>query len=338
MSQITRTYKLRRFSDSSDPDYASALAVYVTHIGPDSRTNSNEITYWIDRSYREFGDEFCVLGFFVDRQVVGFAEVALLRGSRVLFFDYLVLHRAHRSRGEYFQFAQLLQEWIDQQRLEFDFTVAEVSFDSGGMIPSEHSALLVELFKQMGFAAADCEYWSPPLGLANPQSDMRAHLLVGAREKISAVKREALVQIVRSVYFDHYGRWYRPFHQGADSERYDELLTRRFDAFVRGLGSVDSVVLDGVKMLDPPMLPSGVPRASRPPVVLPLVVVLVIAILSAGFFLLQSYLRLPTQTVVIVVAASVVVVVTGFALFDRSARAILRQLLAALSRIFGRPE
>ena len=140
MSQITKTYKIRHFRIPRSRLFGRPRSLRHAR-GPDARTNSNKITYWLDRSYREFGDECCVLGFGVDRRVVGFAEVAFLKSSRVLFFDYLVLHKAHRSRGEYFQFAQLLQEWIDQQQLEFDFTVAEVSFESGTTAPSDHSVL-----------------------------------------------------------------------------------------------------------------------------------------------------------------------------------------------------
>ena len=192
----------------------------------------------------------------------------------------------------------------------------------------------------MGFLAAECEYWSPPLGLANPQSDMRAHLLVGAREKVSMIKREALVQVVHSVYFDHYGRWYRPFHPNTgDSARYEAILNERFAAYISPWINRESIVLNGVRMLDSPMLPTAVPRAARrPPVLLPLCVALVIALLCAGFFWLQYYLQLPAAIVAIVFTATVVVVVTAFALFDKNARTTLRQLLSAIPRIFGKRE
>jgi len=338
MSQIRRTYRLRHFASSRDPDYARALGVYVTNIGPDARTNSNEITYWLDRSYREYGDDFFVCGFYVDTKVVGYAEGAFFRKQRVLLFDYLVLHKDYRSHGEYFEFVRMLQDWINSEQMEFDYAVAEVGFDSVTSTPSEHSLLLVSLFKQLGFLVAECEYWQPTLGQDNPQSDMRAHLLITTREGASFICRDALVNIIHTIYFQHNERWYNAMLQDeATRHTYSQRLKKRFDYIVESLKDRDEIRLDGVKLLNPPLPPSPAPRASRrTEFVRPLAAFFAIGGFSTAFLLLQYYLRIRLDVTVAIMVASLIIFVALFTLYDKASLGTLRALLDALPRVFGK--
>ncbi|MDP2875494.1 MAG: hypothetical protein Q8O00_04860, partial [Holophaga sp.] len=135
-TEVQTIYSLRRFKNARDPNFVEALKIYTRTITPEAHTNTNEITYWLDRGYGEFGDEFCVFGFFKEDRVVGFAQLAYFRGERILFFDYLVLSKDERAHGEYYAFAGQLQKWVDASGLEIDYVVAEVSYDCGGSTPS----------------------------------------------------------------------------------------------------------------------------------------------------------------------------------------------------------
>lgn len=336
MSEISRTYRLRRLSGSRDPYYPAALRVYVSNVGPHARTNSNEITYWLDRSYTEFGDDFIIFAFEVDQEVIGFCECAYFPKQRILFFDYLVLHKQHRSHGEYFQFVKLIQDWIDGERLEFDYAVAEVSFESATREPSEHSGLLVTLFKQMGFLVAQCEYWQPPLGLDNPQSDMRAHLLIASNEIVTSVRTETLIHIVKTIYYQHYARWFgATLASDEDRFRYCQTLDARVDALAKSISLCDQIVLDGVKMLERPLVSPRAPRAvRRPHWVSPLVVAGAIGVFCAGFLLLQHYVPTQATLVMILFGASLVVFVTSFSLFDKRALAVLNPILDFITKLF----
>jgi hypothetical protein len=335
MERISRTYSLRRFQSSSEPDYAAALGIYVTNIAPDGRTNSNEISYWLDRSYKEFGDDFAACGFYVDKKPVGFTEIAYFKQQRIVVFDYLVLHKAYRSQGEYFQFVRMIQEWLDQEQLEFDFAVTEVSFESSGPLPSEQSILLVHLFEQLGFKAVECEYHQPPLGLDNPQSDMRAHLLLATREHLSCVKRETLLHIVRTMYFCHYERWYTPFI--SNSTQYKELLEKRFRDFEKRLGPPNDIALNGAKLLHPPVLPSRAPRVrKRFLLASPLIVILAYLLFFVAIFVMQSRLQLSWQTVALLFVGSMIVFAMSFSFFDKNAQGILTSFLDVLTKVFGK--
>lgn len=109
MRNLSRLYSLRRLQSSKDRQYPAALSLYATTVPPDARTHSNEITYWLDRTYNEYGDEFCVCAFSLSRKVIGFAEFAFLRESRILFIDYLSLDESHQTQSDYLLFAAMLQ-------------------------------------------------------------------------------------------------------------------------------------------------------------------------------------------------------------------------------------
>lgn len=335
MSQISQTYALRRFSHSTDPDFRSALGIYVTNITPDSRTNSNEITYWLDRYKKEYRDELCVCGFYLENKIIGFTEFVFFKEDRLIVFDYLVLHKSYRTHGEYYQFTKMIQNWVDEQGFEFDFAVAEVSYESSNAVPSERSVLLVELFKQMGFSVAACCHYQAPLGLDNPQSDMRAHLLITTRERINSVKRETLLSIVNTIYFKHNERWYQPLLD--NPEKYHDLLAKRFCELKKQLdGSVD-IELNGIKIPTYRPPPKRAPNENKWRKFAPaFAAALFVWLLCLGLIFLQDYFRVPIRSLIVTVIASLVIFVAVFALFDRKGQRVLDRLLDFIIRLCGK--
>ena len=77
------SYRLKRFQSSRDPEFAAALMVYVRNTQPQIRTETNEITYWLDHFAARFGNDFYVFGFYLDEEVVGFAEAAYFREEQL---------------------------------------------------------------------------------------------------------------------------------------------------------------------------------------------------------------------------------------------------------------
>lgn len=333
MSQITRKYTIRRFESSSDPDYLAALGVYLSHVTPDIRTKSNEITYWLDQSYKQFGDEFIILGFFVEKRVIGFAELAYFAQSRILVFDYLVLHKEYRSHGEYFQFARMIQDWIANERLEFDYAVAEVSYESTGDQPSERSLQLAQLFQYIGFSIVDCDYLQAPLGDDNIQSGSRAFLLVGSCEALPSLKKATVLHIARTGYIEHHLRWYTPFL--TDPEKYRAGLERRLTELDKAIKS-DEIRLKHKRMFERAILPPRAPRASKQNnLVSPLVVIFAYSIFCIAFFVIQTKAQLPLPMVALLFLGSMVVFAGSFALFSEDGRSVFRTLLDSIIRFFG---
>src|ERR1043166_1865340 len=105
MSRLRRTYELRRYSRSDDRNFQAAIKLYNRTITGPYRTNSNEISYWVDNYERFAPDQFCVTGFYSNELLVGYAQFAYFDNERIVAVDYILLHEHHRSHGEYFQFS-----------------------------------------------------------------------------------------------------------------------------------------------------------------------------------------------------------------------------------------
>lgn len=340
MSQLSRTYRLKRFTSSDDPDFAKILRLYIANIGPGLRTNSNEITYWLDRTYKEFGDEFILCGLYLNKTIIGFAELAYFGRQKIVAFDYLVLHKDYRTQSEYYQFARLLQDWINESGLEFDYVVADVSYESTSSLPSKECAVLVRLFKQIGFLVVDCEYWSPSLGVDNPQSDMRAFLLVLSREPRATIRRETVLSIASTIYFNHNQRWYdATIGDEAERKSYQLSLQTRYQELCDRLAGRQDIVLDGEELLAPPFGPSRAPRRTAHANVLPsLVIVWALGIFCALFAALQYFLPISAGMVLLLFGASLVTFLCAWALFDAKAVRVLRPLLSFFTKIFDKPQ
>jgi hypothetical protein len=68
---LSAAYRLKRFRTSRDPDFAAALILYARNTAAALRTDTNEITYWLDNFSARFGNPFYVFGFYRNRQLVG---------------------------------------------------------------------------------------------------------------------------------------------------------------------------------------------------------------------------------------------------------------------------
>ncbi len=190
------------------------------------------------------------------------AEFACFREERLLIFDYLVVDEDHRRHGEYCQFMQVLRQYIRDERLEFDFAVAEVSYESA--VASKSSRQLVRLFMREGFSVADCRYHSAVLGLSNPESDIGAHLMISSRQPVASVARDVLLRIVHTIYFLHNERWYFRFIPEKEGrERYHNLLKLRFEQFQDSLRGGSEIKLNGLKIVPGPVPPLSPARRRR---------------------------------------------------------------------------
>ncbi|HEX2839365.1 MAG TPA: hypothetical protein VHN77_14705 [Phycisphaerales bacterium] len=338
MPPVARTYRLRRFDSPRDPDFEAAIGLYITNIGPSACTDSNDIVAWLERTYREYGDELCVLGFYVNRQLIGYSQCVLFRRERVLFFDYLVLHKEYRRQGEYFQFVERLQEWVDEQQFEFDFVVAEVAFETSGTVPSKQSVMLVDLFRRAGFHVADCQYWQPPLGINRPESDTRAHLLLAAREPVSVIRADTLLNVVHTVYFRHYQRWYDYCLLDDDAKaKYRAWLLDRYKRLQRDMEGRDVIALNGAEVLPEQVSKTRKPPLTRHPgVIAPLAALAAMVLVAVLFAILLSRLLPSAWSFIAAVVAALLCVVTAFAIFKKSAQRTLDAWLGVIKVVARR--
>ena len=326
MSRLRRTYELRRYSRSDDRNFQAAIKLYNRTITGPYRTNSNEISYWVDNYERFAPDQFCVTGFYSNELLVGYAQFAYFDNERIVAVDYILLHEHHRSHGEYFQFSGMLQRWIDEQGWAVDYYVAEVQKEASSSIKAK--ATLVDLFHLMGFAVADCDYVQPRLGEDNIETDAPSHFLIRATEPRTAISVESFSRILNTLFFKHYGRWYDEFV--GDRVGYRKTLQLHLDTLRAEAERKGQVALNGVQDVQELLPPAPPAELSTTPLKQSLLVSASMLIICGVLLFYQDIFHRDARTVMTFVGASLLISSVSFALFYRRGAWLLRQVMGFL--------
>jgi hypothetical protein len=241
------SYKLKHFQSSRDPDFASALLVYVRNTSAAIRTDTNEIAYWLDRFAEQFGHPFYVFGFYRDNELVGFAEGAYFADERLVVLDYLVIDEANRQNNVFFEFVDHLKRFLEAAHLEYRYAVVEACYGPGQEYPSQDTCLLTRLLKLQGFRVIRAPYYQPRLLLDDAESGMQADLLIYSTTNLDRIHTETYLTIVRCIYYKYYLPWQTVTKdpQEAYKKHLDSLYTR-----IQGeLGKKQEILVNGHKKI-----------------------------------------------------------------------------------------
>jgi hypothetical protein len=241
------TYRLKRFVSSRDPGFAEALLLYVRNTPAAERTESNEIAFWLEEFGRGHDCVFYVFGFYRDEQLVGFAEVSYFFAEHLLIFDYLVIDAEHRRNNVFYEFVDHLKRYLEGAHPEYRYGVAEVCYGPNEQNPWPQAHLIVRLLKLQGFHVVRAPYFQPRLLLDDPESEMRADLLIYSSGGIEKLRVETFLAIVRAIYF----KYYLPWNSGIleDAEAYERHLKDVYEKIAMSLKGKETVVVNGHKLL-----------------------------------------------------------------------------------------
>ncbi len=201
------SYKLKRFTNSLDPDFAAALLVYTRNTPSHIRTDTNEITYWLNNFRAMFGDDFYVFGFYRNKQLVGFAEAAYFYEERLYAIDYIVIEESSRRNNVFYEFVDQLKGYMEREHPDYRYGVAEVPYGPSEQFPSPESRLLIRLLKLQGFRIIRASYFQPRLMLEDAESEMKGDLLIYSSARIEKIRSDTYLSIVKALYYKYYLRW-----------------------------------------------------------------------------------------------------------------------------------
>src|ERR1700686_3600284 len=252
MADIKSSYMLKRFTNSSDLDFSAALLLYVRNSEPNIRTDTNEITHWLDRFSRKFEDDFYVFGFYHNHQLVGYAEAAYFRQERGFALDYLVVDGSARRGGVFNEFVDSLRFFLEDAHPEYRYGFAEVAYGSDGPQPSQESALKIRLLKMQGFRVIKAPYYQPRLAHDDPESEIRAELLIYSASPLETIRTETYLKVVRTIYYKYYLRWKSSLPDY--EEAYRAHLDRLFARIQSKIGKQQSIAINGHRAILKPMI------------------------------------------------------------------------------------
>lgn len=319
------SYRLKRFRDSRDPDFAAALLLYVRNTPSPIRTDTNEIAYWLDHFEKTLANDFYAFGFYRDNNLVGFAEAAYFAQECLFVLDYLVIDVGSRRNNVFFEFVDHLKQYCENLHPEYRYAVVEVCYGPGQTYPSQEARLLARLLKMQGFRIARAPYFQPRMKLADAESEMRADLLIYSSANLERIRTETYLAIVRTIYYAYYAPWQAIVPEPPGD--YKKHLDGLYSEIESELGKRQTVILNGHKTL----LSEA---QTRPAIALHRVTsfsiqgLLVIVLLTAGMLGLKVMFRLSNASFTAIYALAVISFFAVAAIVSKSAHTVFLELLS----------
>jgi len=248
---VRKTYEIRRYRNSSAPDFIKALKLYSENIEPEYRTDTNEIIFWADNFGRRFEDSFFIVGFYLNGILIGFSELAYFKEERFVEVDYLVIDRRYRKNNTFHEFVDMIAGLLSEENIVYDYVICEVGCYFENREPTESSKTLIRLLKMSHFGIIKCAYQVPRLGKKNYESEMRAILMIHAKGDITQIKKETYLMILNALYYKYYQRWYNEFFNDAENKEYKILLDSFFEKIKKIVESKEFIEINGYQNILP---------------------------------------------------------------------------------------
>jgi hypothetical protein len=330
MATSGASYKFKHFQSSRDPDFASALLVYVRNTSAAIRTDTNEIAYWLDRFTEQFGHPFYVFGFYRDDELIGFAEGAYFADERLVVLDYLVIDEANRQNNVFFEFVDQLKRFLEAAHLEYRYAVVEACYGPGLEYPSPETCLLTRLLKLQGFRVIRAPYYQPRLLLDDAESGMQGDLLIYSTTNLDRIHTETYLTIVRCIYYKYYLPWQSITKD--PQEAYKKHLDSLYTKIQTELGKKREILVNGhKKILAPP--------ARRPVMTLHKVTsfaiqaLIVVILLTAAMLGLKFTFHLSNGSFAAIYGLAVASFIALAGIVSKNARAVFAELASLAKHV-----
>ena len=126
-NELDYRFSIRRLDKSTDSDYAAALKIYSETTPYEIKTNTNEITIWLDRkdSTDPFESMFFVL--YYSEKLAGFAMMTYIKAQRIVVLEYIALETQYRVYTVFFTYINLLESYLHINQYDVAFILNEVS-------------------------------------------------------------------------------------------------------------------------------------------------------------------------------------------------------------------
>lgn len=245
------TYELKRFRTSSSPDFARALKLYAENIEPSYRTDTNEITYWLDNFERQFADAFIVLGLYLNGLLIGFSELAYFKEEHFVQVDYLVIEKTYRKNNAFYEFVDKIGGFLAEESIIFDYIICEVGCYFDNLEPTESSKTLIRLLKMSHFGVIKCAYYVPQLGHRNYESQMRAILMIYSNDELKQLKKETYLMIINALFYKYYERWYSLIFTKEEQLAYKKAIDQLFEYIKKDIEHRKAIEINGYQNLLP---------------------------------------------------------------------------------------
>ncbi len=333
-------YRLKRFTSSTDKDFVAAIKIYIDNIDNNEVTSTNEITYCVDFYNTKFHDsDFTVVGLYLNKVLIGFAQFIYFKEEKLVFIDYLVIQKEFRKNNTFYEFIEKIKEYFDIMNYHPFFIVGEICLkehiENSGTEQQPKTKNLVRLLKMNNFGVINIPYFQPMLGLNNYESNVHAILMLYPVDENPNIKKETFLLILKSIYFKHYERWYRIFLTEYNATQYSIHLNELFNNINQKLKNITSLQLEGYTDIEHDKKVSNPIRAPKKILYFILGFITLIALLGGISLILRFALGFNNsdQFYFMIIVAFIYLVILS--MFSNKASIILNRLIEKMLERFS---
>ena len=239
------SFGLRQFTedDACSPDFIDSLGVYAQSTGPTCKTDTRQITYWLER-FNSPESKLLTYGLYKNDKIIGFCLGFYFYDEQLLVLDHMAIAEEHRSHGAFFQFADLIQASLNDQKIEIRYAAIEVVTAETG-----HPMLLdpypfIRLLKMSGFSVVKIKYQIPGSQKHDIKQATEGALLLYSLGSPKEISIEELEVIIAAIHKKLYIKWYKPFF-GKKIDDYAKSLEELKKNIIPSLGRGKRIRLNG---------------------------------------------------------------------------------------------
>ena len=235
-------FSLKHFESSKDKDFDKALMIYNDKIPVDTKTSTNEITFFADNCELQKNRTMYFFGLYVNNILMGFVETGYLKISKTIIIDYIVLKDEYHLNSVFYPLFSLLQKFFSESIVDYDYIITEVSTKCIEDSVDSESFFSRKMLQIEDFRIANALYIQPKLGIHNEESSFEFQLMIKSAQPLVSLKAKTYLSIVKDIYYEHYKAWYQVVDK-EHSEEYEKHIDEQYHLIEESLDNCSEILL-----------------------------------------------------------------------------------------------
>jgi hypothetical protein len=233
---------------SSRSSLTEFLALYVTYFTPRHRTDTNQLLHYINNPLP--GRRIIYFGLRYEGQAAGFCVLMYYPETAAGIFDFIVIAPTRRGHGAFFEFANLIAEYLERRRILPNYMIAEVVEDEGQLTHGITPRSLIRLLRLLRFRRVKLPYCAPDPAIVTDPKQCKAWLMLAVEPDRPTISASELIRLFELIYLDHYLLWFKGVMAPAEAAAYEQAVRAECATLSHRARVAQVIDLNGIKDLD----------------------------------------------------------------------------------------
>ena len=169
---MVQKYEIQPITSSKDSTYLQAIKIYIDIMPADVRTDTNEISKFVDGPLSTNGRKMYFFALKYQGKVIGFAQFAFIPNMKIIFMDYLAIAKEYKKNSIFYPFFSMLMLYFNEQGVNYEYFFTEIGAQNDDTYVDDDSAFLRKVLAMENFNIIDCLYRQPCLGYNKEESNI----------------------------------------------------------------------------------------------------------------------------------------------------------------------